>query len=333
MKIFSKIWNGSSYWHRNSAIIARTHDKNIGKDVLIYKVVGHHDSGKYGPYDNEYICEEITVDGEFVDGFRVFMSNESNLMLPEDATLSNDPSTEVNPNEYEKLVLIRLKKNPNYYITNTNNEHKWLLEAYKCNSTKIDLGDFTRVDSVNYDYEDDLWKKISDTYDADGSLTPSELIDSLCNLMTENTYVFTDDGSPLFTKKYTLQVDENTETNVGWSVASFSPILNNEICNAVGVGEWYMDDQDDQTMIEEKLEYFVNDAICLYFPFLYSSVVMVIFLPNSFTTTTLPCIVPFFPLRSGIIFSFDFSNNLEFLWTSLLFIILNARAILLLRYV
>lgn len=256
--------NGSSYWHRNSAIIARTHDKNIGKDVLIYKVVGHHDSGKYGPYDNEYICEEITVDGEFVDGFRVFMSNESNLMLPEDATLSNDPSTEVNPNEYEKLVLIRLKKNPKYYITNTNNEHKWLLEAYKCNSTKIDLGDFTRVDSVNYDYEDDLWKKISDTYDADGSLTPSELIDSLCNLMTENTYVFTDDGSPLFTKKYTLQVDENTETNVGWSVASFSPILNNEICNAVGVGEWYMDDQDDQTMIEEKLEYFVNDASQLF---------------------------------------------------------------------
>ena len=256
--------NGSSYWHRNSAIIARTHDKNIGKDVLIYKVVGHHDSGKYGPYDNEYICEEITVDGEFVDGFRVFMSNESNLMLPEDATLSNDPSTEVNPNEYEKLVLIRLKKNPNYYITNTNNEHKWLLEAYKCNSTKIDLGDFTRVDSVNYDYEDDLWKKISDTYDADGSLTPSQLIDSLCNLMTENTYVFTDDGSPLFTKKYTLQVDENTETNVGWSVASFSPISNNEICNAVGVGEWYMDDQDDQTMIEEKLEYFVNDASQLF---------------------------------------------------------------------
>ena len=256
--------NGSSYWHRNSAIIARTHDKNIGKDVLIYKVVGHHDSGKYGPYDNEYICEEITVDGEFVDGFRVFMSNESNLMLPEDATLSNDPSTEVNPNEYEKLVLIRLKKNPNYYITNTNNEHKWLLEAYKCNSTKIDLGDFTRVDSVNYDYEDDLWKKISDTYDANGSLTPSELIDSLCNLMTENTYVFTDDGSPLFTKKYTLQVDENTETNVGWSVASFSPISNNEICNSVGVGEWYMDDQDDQTMIEEKLEYFVNDASQLF---------------------------------------------------------------------
>lgn len=256
--------NGSSYWHRNSAIIARTHDKSIGKDVLIYKVVGHHDSGKYGPYDNEYICEEITVDGEFVDGFRVFMSNESNLMLPEDATLSNDPSTEINPNEYEKLVLIRLKKNPNYYITNTNNEHKWLLEAYKCNSTKIDLGDFTRVDSVNYDYEDDLWKKISDTYDADGSLTPSELIDSLCNLMTENTYVFTDDGSPLFTKKYTLQVDENTETNVWWSVASFSPISNNEICNSVGVGEWYMDDQDDQTMIEEKLEYFVNDASQLF---------------------------------------------------------------------
>lgn len=256
--------NGSSYWHRNSAIIARTHDKTIGKDVLIYKVVGHHDSGKYGPYDNEYICEEITVDGEFVDGFRVFMSNESNLMLPEDATLTNDTSTEVNPNEYEKLVLIRLKKNPSYYITNTNNEHKWLLEAYKCNSTKIDLGDFTRVDSVNYDYEDDLWKKISDTYDADGSLTPSELIDSLCNLMTENTYVFTDDGSPLFTKKYTLQVDENTETNIGWSVASFAPIVNNEICNSVGVGEWYMDDQDDQTMIEEKLEYFVNDASQLF---------------------------------------------------------------------
>nr|DAM31392.1 MAG TPA: hypothetical protein [Ackermannviridae sp.] len=256
--------NGSSYWHRNSAIIARTHDKAIGKDVLIYKVVGHRDSGKYGPYDNEYICEEITVDGEFVDGFRVFMSNESNLMLPENATLTNDASTEVNPNEYEKLVLIRLKKNPSYYITNTNNEHKWLLEAYKCNSNKIDLGDFTRVDSVNYDYEDDLWKKISDTYDADGSLTPSELIDSLCNLMTENTYVFTDDGSPLFTKKYTLQVDENTETNVGWSVASFAPIVNNEICNSVGVGEWYMDDQDDQTMIEEKLEYFVNDASQLF---------------------------------------------------------------------
>ena len=256
--------NGSSYWHRNSAIIARTHDKNIGKDVLIYKVVGHHDTGKYGPYDNEYICEEITVDGEFVDGFRVFMSNESNLMLPEDATLTNDTSAEVNPNEYEKLVLIRLKKNPNYDITNTNNEHKWLLEAYKCNSTKIDLGDFTRTDSVNYDYEDDLWKKISDTYDADGSLTPSQLIDSLCNLMTENTYVFTDDGSPLFTKKYTLQIDENTENNVGWSVASFSPIVNNEICSAVGVGEWYMDDQDDQTMIEEKLEYFVNDTSQLF---------------------------------------------------------------------
>lgn len=256
--------NGSSYWHRNSAIIARTHDKNIGKDVLIYKVVGHHDSGKYGPYDNEYICEEITVDGEFVDGFRVFMSNETNLMLPEDATLTNDASTEVNPNEYEKLVLIRLKKNPKYNVSNTNNEHKWLLEAYKCNSNKIDLGDFTRVDSVNYDYEDDLWKKISDTYDTDGKLTPSELIDSLCNLMTENTYVFTDDGTPLFTKKYALQVDENTETNVGWSVTSFAPIVNNEICNSVGVGEWYMDDQDDQTMMEEKLEYFVNDTSQLF---------------------------------------------------------------------
>lgn len=256
--------NGSSYWHRNSAIIARTHDKNIGKDVLIYKVVGHHDSGKYGPYDNEYICEEITVDGEFVDGFRVFMSNESNLMLPEDATLTNDTSVEVNPNEYEKIVLIRLKKNPKYDVSNTNNKHKWILEAYRCNSDKIDLGDFTRVDSVNYDYEDDLWKKISDTYDTDGSLTPSELIDSLCNLMTENTYVFTDDGSPLFTKKYTLQVDENTETNVGWSVASFAPIVNNEICNSVGVGEWYMDDQDDQAMIDEKLEYFVNDTSQLF---------------------------------------------------------------------
>lgn len=245
--------NGSSYWHRNSAVICKSYDKKIGKDVLIYKIVGHHDSDAYGPYDNEYIVEEVTVDGQFVDGFRVFMTNESNFMLRDDSEMS-EVSLPIPDGSYEKLAMLRLHKNPNYDSKVTNNQHEWLLTAYKCTTTKFEIGDL--IDGV----DDDLWYNVENGFDSDGSSTPENIVNSLATTLTEANLMFSDNGEPLFKECYTLNVDENTEDNVGWLVANWNGInQSNLICDKVGNG-LTNDDEDDKTLIQSKLEYFVNDV-------------------------------------------------------------------------
>lgn len=251
--------NGSAYWHRNSARIARLHDASINKDVLIYKIVGHVNNGTFGPYDNEYICEEITVDGDFVDGFRIFMSNEDNLMSQEDKPLSSTSTGGFKNGEYEKLVMMRLHKNKSYDKNNSANSHEWTLDVYKCNDTNnyVELGDVTQ--GLNEE-EDDLWYKLANLNDSYGSLSPEEVINELTTILTEKNYIMTSNGLPLFTKMYSIPVDYNTEDNVDWIVASFSNITNdNRVCDNVGTGNWSNDDYDDHDMIENKLEYFVND--------------------------------------------------------------------------
>lgn len=261
--------NGSAYWHRNSARIARVHDSSIDKDVLIYKIVGHVNNGTYGPYDNEYICEEVTVDGEFVDGFRIFMSNEDNLMSQEDKPLSSTSTGGFKNGEYEKLVMMRLHKNKSYDKSNSANSHEWTLDVYKCNDTSnyVELGDVTQGLGEE---EDDLWYKLANLNDTYGSIYPEEVITELTSILTEKNYLMTSNGLPLFTKMYSLPVDYNTEENVDWIVTSFSNITDsNKVCDNVGSGNWSNDDVDDHDMIESKLEYFVNDKT-LVFPVILS---------------------------------------------------------------
>lgn len=249
--------NGSSYWHRDSAIIYRGYDKNVGKDVIIYKIVGHHDSGTYGPYDNEYIVEEVTVDGEFVDGFRVFMTNENNFMLNSDE-MSNE-SLPIPEGGYERLAMLRLYKNPKYDRSNPGNQHKWLLTSYKSNSTKFEIGDLTEG------VDDDLWYNVENGFDTNGTASPERLVNNLATTLTEANLMFSDNGEPLFKECYTLDIDEDTEDNAGWIVANWSGMSGKSyVCDNVGTGSFAYDDEDDKAMITSKLEYFVNDTEQLF---------------------------------------------------------------------
>lgn len=258
----SEIWlrdsnmvNGSLYWHRNSVVMSRTYDSRIGKDVLIYKIVGHHDQGVYGEYDNEYICEEITVDGEFVEGFRIFMTNEENLMIT-NRDVSDKDSMFVD-GEYEKLVMTYLHKDNDV----------WKLDCYKGDGTYINDNiegvQYFTVGDVNGNSSLSLSAKISEWFDPDGTLLPNEIKQMMINNdgLAEATINVTGSDIPLFTYAYTLKLDEYTEDNVGWTVNSFSPINNSEIKLSDNKGTKPMsDDYNDQELIESKLEYFVNDV-------------------------------------------------------------------------
>lgn len=248
--------NGSSYWHKDSAIICRAHDSEIGKDVLIYKIVGHVNQGVYGPYDNEFICEEITVDGEFVDGFRIFMTNEDNMMAEEGKTMAFLSSNELPEGAYEKLVMIRLSKNKNYDKQNPENQHEWKLSVYKCNETSK----FIELGHLSDDTDDDIWEMMNNSTEEYGSSKPSELISQITKILTEKNYLMTSNGNPLFDLAYELPLDYDNENNVGWSVASKSNIKdNNRVCTNVGNENWSNDDFSDEDMVDSKLEYFVND--------------------------------------------------------------------------
>lgn len=237
--------NGSSYWHRGSAKIARMHDDKIGKDVLVYKIVGHHDAGNYGEYDNELICEEVTVDGEFVEGFRIFMSNEENLMIRDRETQIPSNQNGFLDGEHENLVMLRLRKSGK----------QWKLDCYKCTQSDLELGEISKTT------DDDIWVKIANNYDSDGTLTPSELMEQISDAYTEINLMVTSDGSALFSRCYTIDIEENTEENVGWIVKSWTrDIINStDLCDNVGTTPT-QDDYDDHTLIEQKLEYFVNDV-------------------------------------------------------------------------
>ena len=248
--------NGSSYWHKDSAIICHTHDKEIGKDVLIYKIVGHVNQGVYGPYDNEFICEEITVDGEFVDGFRIFMTNEENMMTEEGKPMSFVSNYEFPKDSYEKLVMMRLSKNKNYDKQNPENQHEWKLSVYKCNESSkfIELGHITE------ETDDDIWNMLNNTSSEYGSFNPNDVIEQLTQILTEKNYLMTSNGNPLFELSYELPLDYNTENNVGWSVSSKENIKDDvRVCTNVGTDNWSNDDFSDEDMVDLKLEYFVND--------------------------------------------------------------------------
>lgn len=237
--------NGSSYWHRGSAKIARMHDDKIGKDVLVYKIVGHHDAGNYGEYDNELICEEVTVDGEFVEGFRIFMSNEENLMIRDRENEIPSGQDGFLEGEHENLVMLRLRKS----------DKQWILDCYKCTQNDLEIGEISKTT------DDDIWVKISDNYDSDGTLTSSQLMSQITESYTETNLMVTSNGSALFTKSYSLYIEENTEENVGWIVKSWNrdPSDASDMCDNVGTNP-NDDDYDDHTLIEQKLEYFVNDV-------------------------------------------------------------------------
>lgn len=228
--------NDTSYWHKNSAVISKQYDSKLKKDVLIYKVVGHHDDSIVS-YDNEYIVEEISLDGEFIDGLRIFISNEDDIMTGKSSE--------------ENLVMFRVQRNPEYTKANSENQHKWIFTAYKANSNEFEIGDLTADD-----YTDDLWFNINNTIDKNGDSTPSDIVSNLVELLTEDNMIFYIGGKPLFSKCYSLYVDDDTEKNPGWSVASFSQIKDD-------VRIW-TDSIKDEDIVEQKLEFFTNDIKQLF---------------------------------------------------------------------
>lgn len=189
--------NNVDYWHKESAVIASTGNS------FIYKLVGHKKGGLYGEennkgYDNEYICEEIDNDGKFVEGFRVFIINENNLMYNEDKV----PSTNLPEDAYERLGLLHL-----YKQKNSKGNEVWKLSVYrvgKYEETNISLGDLIgQADTIFYDL-------IREQLDTNGSLSPSNIINGILNSQLSN----------MIEKLYTVDVDYDNTTNASWSVST-----------------------------------------------------------------------------------------------------------------
>lgn len=188
--------NNVDYWHKESAVIANTGNS------FIYKLVGHKKGGLYGEegnkgYDNEYICEEIDNDGKFIEGFRVFIINENNLMYAENV----DPELSFPENVYERLGLLHL-----YKQKDSKGNEVWKLSVYrvkKYEQTPVSLGDIIGQTSVFYDL-------IREQLDTDGSLGPSSIINGILNSQLGN----------MIEKLYTVDVDYNNTTNASWSVST-----------------------------------------------------------------------------------------------------------------
>lgn len=189
--------NNVDYWHKESAVIASTGNS------FIYKLVGHKKGGLYGEesnkgYDNEYICEEIDNNGKFVEGFRVFIINENNLMYNEEKV----PSTNLPEDVYERLGLLHL-----YKQKDSKGNEVWKLSVYKVGqyeNTNISLGDIIgQTDSIFYDL-------IKTQLDTDGSLSPSDIISGILNSSL----------SSIIKKLYTVDVDYDNTNNASWSVST-----------------------------------------------------------------------------------------------------------------
>ncbi len=200
--------NNVDYWHKESATFCKT------SNSLIYKLVGHKSSGVYSAYDNEYICEEVLDDGTFVEGFRIFIINENNLMQTETPDASG-PSSE---KAHERLCLVHLHKNTDTF-TDTLKEHAWVLDVYKVrealndgtNPYYIGLGDAeglledSRIDEL-----------IAEFADSSNSGTPSTVISNIVDTIVNGSALNTLSG--MITKLYSVPVDFNTESNAYWSV-------------------------------------------------------------------------------------------------------------------
>lgn len=264
--------NNVSYWHKESAVIYKT------TDSLVYKVVGHHSGGAYGDYDNEYVCEEVGDDGKFIEGFRIFIANEMNLL----ANPVEEPTSTklINDEDYhEILVLIHLRKKNDKEKQDKNfDDVNWALDVYKFSKTDgnwLDLGDV--ADSIGDTNNIDLLIK---NYDQSNTARPSEFVSSLLDGILD------EDRAGIITYLYTLPIAYDSSKNVAWSVPdSYLPIWKslgdsksfsgngigvmrpdvNESVAELGISA-DMDILDGQSLSSTngKIEYFNNDVNSLY---------------------------------------------------------------------
>lgn len=248
--------NGSAYWHRDKTLIAKLYDSELGKNVYVFRLVGHNTQGKYGPYDNEFIFDEVTEDGEFVSGLRIFIANEQHLMLnsSELTDIIQDNTEDVVENEH--LVMLYLHKDPKYGTDNYEGP-KWQLSVYDKNPEyKVEIGDITT------DTSDDLIGLIN-TFNASDSAKPEDIINILADsYSSEALYQLSASGEPMFSHKYDLPVKDDTEDNVGYKVVEYNGDKSKKFSNyQIGFDEVEtIDDDTDNELIDTRLEYFVNDT-------------------------------------------------------------------------
>ena len=268
--------NNVDYWHKESATFCKT------TNSLIYKLVGHKSAGVYGDYDNEYICEEVSDNGEFIEGFRIFIVNEMNLMQCNDTDA--DPNGPNSENAHEKLALIHLHKNldKNDLILR---EHEWVLDVY---SIKENIGEGTN--SIHYiglgDAKDLLEESridelIAKFADSSNNSTPGTIISNIVDTIINGSAI--NQLSGMIQKKYSIPIDYDTEENANWSIPNsfiekWKSLSDDLSFSGKGKRQMAPDANGDSgiqadidiisgntlTFTTGKLEYFVSDKTQLY---------------------------------------------------------------------
>lgn len=188
------------YWHKQNAVFYSK------ENSFIYKLTGRRDGSsdsRYGDYDNEYICEEVDKEGKFVEGFRIFVINENNL-----TSISQDEAKEVYKNDstaHERLALIHLYKTKDY-----KGNEVWKLSVYRISSADSNfvIGDIAS--------DCDIVNAIRTYIDPDGSLSPSEIVNSL---VTNTNDVYKTLLSGCLNKLYTVDVDYDSNKDANWCVS------------------------------------------------------------------------------------------------------------------
>lgn len=265
--------NNVSYWHKESATIYKT------ANSLVYKVVGHHEGGAYGDYDNEYVCEEVGDDGNFIEGFRIFIANEMNLLANPVIEPTETRLPKNDDNKREILVLIHLRRKNDKERQDKNfDDVDWALDVYKFSKTDgnwLDLGDVASDlgDTNNVDL-------LIKNYDQSNTARPGEFVSSLLEGILE------EDRAGIITYLYTLPIEHDSSKNAAWSVPdSYLPTWKllgdgksfsgngvgvmrpdvNETVTELGISA-DMDILDGQSLSSTngKIEYFNNDVNSLY---------------------------------------------------------------------
>lgn len=266
--------NNVDYWHKESATFCKT------SNSLIYKLVGHKSSGAYGSYDNEYICEEVLDDGTFVEGFRIFIINENNLMQCDDPDESGPSSSTA----HERLCLVHLHKNYNKTDENLK-DHSWVLDVYRVKELLNSEGDPYYIglgDAEGLLEDSRVDEMIAEFADSSNSGSPSTVISNIVDTIVNGSAINTLSG--LITKLYSVPVDYNTESNAYWSVPEeyiknvWSNMPNSSSFSGTSTGQ-LAPDSDLNTGISAdidiikgntlvgtngKLEYFASDVAQLY---------------------------------------------------------------------
>lgn len=268
--------NNVDYWHKESATFCKT------TNSLIYKLVGHKTAGVYGDYDNEYICEEVSDNGKFIEGFRIFIVNEMNLMQCDDADA--DPNGPNSENAHEKLALIHLHKNFNKNDAILR-EHEWVLDVY---SVRENLAEGTN--SVHYiglgDAKDLLEESridelIAKFADSSNNSTPGTIISNIVDTIINGSAI--NQLSGMIQKKYSVPIDYDTEENANWSIPNsfiekWKSLSDDLSFSGKGKGQMAPDANGDLgiqadidiingntlTFTTGKLEYFASDKAQLY---------------------------------------------------------------------